>query len=433
MAQTLRVVRRGKPADGPQHGDRPRRTSRADQGDLWAMARDRCFSPFGGANPRGWTAALNDLGVGPYELVSLPTSRGALTTAADAIRATERPVGLVMWRGRHAWVMTGFESSADPRAPTTSRSQGSASTIRSTRMAAASGATAPSPTAGVPGDPGEAVRAARHSAPGRPRRRLRATCYPAGRGCGLTRTCEHQIDGPRRPPFRIDGAIRRRHRSSCSTPASPTCAPGTPWRRSWSTAAIASSASTGAGSGGPRPRTSSSRPRRRRGRARRAGDRSGRPRRQLAGRPDRDRHRARGARPRSSPSSAVAAGLGGFDGARPRPRQPVRTDGRARGARRRPGCRRPSRELDLRVLGRRPGPAADRVPRRPSATSSATWTPPLGDPARARVCAASTPGRRAPRRAAQSVLLAVGCARPSGVGAGREHLRPLRNAPEATT
>jgi hypothetical protein len=91
------------------------RTGRADQGDLWAMARDRSSSPFGGANPRGWTAALNDLGIGPYELVSLPTFEDALTTAAEAIRATKRPVGLVMWRGRHAWVMSGFESSADPR------------------------------------------------------------------------------------------------------------------------------------------------------------------------------------------------------------------------------------------------------------------------------------------------------------------------------
>lgn len=93
-----------------------RRSSRADQGDLWAMARDRSFSPFGGANPRGWTATLNDLGIGPYELVSLPTFEAALATAAEAIRATERPVGLVMWRGRHAWVMSGFESTADPRA-----------------------------------------------------------------------------------------------------------------------------------------------------------------------------------------------------------------------------------------------------------------------------------------------------------------------------
>ena len=95
------------------------RTSRADQGDLWAMARDRSFSPFGGANPRGWTAALNDLGVGPYRLVSLPTYEAALTTAAEAIRATDRPVGLVMWRGRHAWVMSGFESTADPAATDT--------------------------------------------------------------------------------------------------------------------------------------------------------------------------------------------------------------------------------------------------------------------------------------------------------------------------
>ena len=92
------------------------RTSRADQQRLWEMARDTSFSPFGGANPRGWTATLNDLGIGPYELVSIPTFEGALDVAAEAIRATKRPVGLVMWRGRHAWVMSGFESTADPRA-----------------------------------------------------------------------------------------------------------------------------------------------------------------------------------------------------------------------------------------------------------------------------------------------------------------------------
>ena len=34
--------------------------------------------------------------------------------AAHAIRETKRPVGLVMWRGRHAWVMSGFESIGDP-------------------------------------------------------------------------------------------------------------------------------------------------------------------------------------------------------------------------------------------------------------------------------------------------------------------------------
>lgn len=91
------------------------RTTKADQQRLWEMARDRSFSPFGGANPRGWTATLNDLGIGPYELVSLPTFDEAITVAAAAIRETKRPVGLVMWRGRHAWVMSGFEATADPR------------------------------------------------------------------------------------------------------------------------------------------------------------------------------------------------------------------------------------------------------------------------------------------------------------------------------
>ena len=90
------------------------RTTRADQQDLWKMARDRSDSPFGGANPLGWTAALNDLGVGPYVLVSLPTYEEAMATAASALRDTGRPVGLVMWRGRHAWVMSGFEATADP-------------------------------------------------------------------------------------------------------------------------------------------------------------------------------------------------------------------------------------------------------------------------------------------------------------------------------
>jgi hypothetical protein len=94
---------------------RQSRTTRRDQQRLWEMARDRSFSPFGGANPTGWVATLNELGIGPYQLVSLPTFDDAVTTAAAAIRATRRPVGLVMWRGRHAWVMSGFEATADPR------------------------------------------------------------------------------------------------------------------------------------------------------------------------------------------------------------------------------------------------------------------------------------------------------------------------------
>jgi hypothetical protein len=87
---------------------------RALQRELWELARDHSDSPYGGANPRGWVAALNEVGVGPYTLVSIPTYDEALRVAARALRATRRPVGLVMWRGRHAWVMSGFSSRGDP-------------------------------------------------------------------------------------------------------------------------------------------------------------------------------------------------------------------------------------------------------------------------------------------------------------------------------
>ena len=89
--------------------------SRARQQRLWELARDLSSSPYGGANPRGWTAALNELGVGKYQLVSIPKYGEALRVAAKALRETKRPVGLVMWHGRHAWVMSGFTSVGNPR------------------------------------------------------------------------------------------------------------------------------------------------------------------------------------------------------------------------------------------------------------------------------------------------------------------------------
>jgi hypothetical protein len=90
------------------------RGSYEDQEALWEMARRQSSNSFNGANPRGWAATLNEIGVGPYQLVTVPEYEEALRTAAAAIRDTGRPVGLVMWRGRHAWVMSGFESLGDP-------------------------------------------------------------------------------------------------------------------------------------------------------------------------------------------------------------------------------------------------------------------------------------------------------------------------------
>jgi hypothetical protein len=36
------------------------------------------------------------------------------SAAARAIRSTGLPVGLLVWRGRHAWVMSGFTATGDP-------------------------------------------------------------------------------------------------------------------------------------------------------------------------------------------------------------------------------------------------------------------------------------------------------------------------------
>ncbi len=88
--------------------------TRATQERLWKRARDLSDSIFGGANPNGWVPLMNELGIGRWRLVSVPTLDDAVRAAAKAIRATKRPVNLVMWRGRHAWVMSGFTSVGDP-------------------------------------------------------------------------------------------------------------------------------------------------------------------------------------------------------------------------------------------------------------------------------------------------------------------------------
>jgi hypothetical protein len=69
-----------------------------------------------GASSRGWASTLEKYGVGPYFLRSEGSMQAALKVAARAMRLTGKPVGLLMWRGRHAWVMTGFRATADPLA-----------------------------------------------------------------------------------------------------------------------------------------------------------------------------------------------------------------------------------------------------------------------------------------------------------------------------
>ncbi|MET1089533.1 MAG: hypothetical protein ABWY04_20835 [Arthrobacter sp.] len=89
-------------------------TDPTQQGELWEMARARSSNSFNGANPLGWAQVLTEVGMGPYTVVSIANYEDALQAAARAVAGTGRPVGLVMWSGRHAWVMSGFESIGDP-------------------------------------------------------------------------------------------------------------------------------------------------------------------------------------------------------------------------------------------------------------------------------------------------------------------------------
>jgi hypothetical protein len=90
--------------------------STAAQHRYYRLARrystDRLVGP--GAEPEGWARTLEVLGYGDYGVTSHRTRARAVHAAARALRLTGRPVGLLMWRGAHAWVMTGFRATADP-------------------------------------------------------------------------------------------------------------------------------------------------------------------------------------------------------------------------------------------------------------------------------------------------------------------------------
>jgi hypothetical protein len=67
-----------------------------------------------GASSRGWAAGLTQLGAGPYVVTAADTIDAAVLLAAKQMRRTGRPVGLLVWRGAHAWVISGFEATGDP-------------------------------------------------------------------------------------------------------------------------------------------------------------------------------------------------------------------------------------------------------------------------------------------------------------------------------
>jgi hypothetical protein len=93
---------------------RDRKTPTQDELDRLARSLSSPRLRGAGSEPEGWAKSLNRLGYGPYEVRAERTRAAAIAAAARAIRLTGRPVGLLIWRGAHAWVMSGFRATGDP-------------------------------------------------------------------------------------------------------------------------------------------------------------------------------------------------------------------------------------------------------------------------------------------------------------------------------
>ncbi|HEX7472229.1 MAG TPA: hypothetical protein VF323_04040 [Candidatus Limnocylindrales bacterium] len=97
-------LRAGKKAD----------VTRTRQKMLFTLSRSIAPAPDKAAEPEGWAAGLTRLGYGKYTVSVQPSIKAAIQVAAKALRTTGRPVGLMVWRGAHSWVMSGFTATADP-------------------------------------------------------------------------------------------------------------------------------------------------------------------------------------------------------------------------------------------------------------------------------------------------------------------------------
>jgi putative peptidoglycan lipid II flippase len=89
-------------------------TTRDTQAKLFDLAVSIAGSQSGGTDPDGWAAGLASLGYGNYSVGANVSMTAAVHTVAKQIRITERPGGLVVWRGWHSWVVSGFTATADP-------------------------------------------------------------------------------------------------------------------------------------------------------------------------------------------------------------------------------------------------------------------------------------------------------------------------------
>ncbi len=91
----------------------------AAQTTYWRYAQDHSKYPIkdNGADAAGWAAAMKHWGAGNYTVGVHNSMQASLRAAAKRMRATGKPVGMIVWgrNGGHAWVMTGFRATADPK------------------------------------------------------------------------------------------------------------------------------------------------------------------------------------------------------------------------------------------------------------------------------------------------------------------------------
>jgi len=89
-------------------------TSRVTQKLLYRIARRLGPAPDRGAEPEGEARTLESLQYGSFRVLALPSRAAAVKAAVRAIRLTGRPAALLVWRGAHNWVVSGFRATADP-------------------------------------------------------------------------------------------------------------------------------------------------------------------------------------------------------------------------------------------------------------------------------------------------------------------------------
>ena len=81
----------------------------------WMRYHNRYSIPVSdGVDPQGWRDGLRRWVDSRYTIVSGTSFNAMLRSAVKSMRKSNRPVGLLVMHGNHAWILNGFTATADP-------------------------------------------------------------------------------------------------------------------------------------------------------------------------------------------------------------------------------------------------------------------------------------------------------------------------------